>query len=185
MASLPRFALLSAILATPRWAPSALAAGLASVKAAGSTENCELIIAGRSVERLILVNDRGRYRRFANPTQRVSLRAGKYRVAEVLLRGGYLSCPYGRRVFLHEIYRLDEEKKGWFTVGPDQPYRLQVGAPLSPRVTVQRRGRNLIFDYDLADGGGNSYYNYARQRKPTFLVRKGGRVIASGSFEYG
>jgi len=147
---------------------------------------CELQIDGHSIQSLTLLGDSpeigldGEYagtQRFLRPGKSVLLPAGRYHVLDVTLEGGFEA---------HENF-LDARQ--WIDVSPDTPCKLAIGAPLSPRVSVQRHGRFLEMDCDLVDAGGRSYVasdGVARQAPPpAFTVYKDGQVLGSGSFEYG
>lgn len=62
---------------------------------------------------------------------------------------------------------------------------LRAGAPLSHRVQAQRRGRYVILGYTLRGQGGEEYIGPRRTHPPRFIVRKDGKEIATGRFEYG
>jgi hypothetical protein len=63
---------------------------------------------------------------------------------------------------------------------------LKVGGPLSSTVDVTRMGNTLQLNYKLLDIGGHSYTSgQGIDKPPAFAIYKGGKEIASGSFEYG
>ena len=74
---------------------------------------------------------------------------------------------------------------GTLTLAPNKPCRPNLGAPLSPSVTVKRMGRLLKLDYQLRDDAGWTYQNNERTKPPTFAIYQGDREIGSGTFEYG
>jgi hypothetical protein len=149
------------------------AAKPAAEEAARDANACELIIGGKFIKKLILVNGEGRQLRLDSPGQKVWLPAGRYRVSEIRLCGGYTSY----------VYR--EGAREWFSLIPERPYRLEVGAPLSPDVGVRRWGRDLVLDYELVGLGGHRYFGPTSPSQSRFVVRKDGRQIGSGSFKYG
>ena len=111
------------------------------------------------------------------PGKTLHLPAGKYRVENVELDGGYrLKARHGRN-------------DDWLELAPGKPCELVVGAPLSPQVTVKRHGRYLQLDYDLVDAAQRSYTKVANDgaklTRPRFTVSKGNEVLGSESFEYG
>jgi hypothetical protein len=140
---------------------------------------CELIIEGSRIESLTLESQDGHIRHIANPGRRLSLPAGKYCIRQVNLKRGYL------------FIGSSAPEPDWFTLAPETPHQLKVGAPLTPSVKVARRGRFLMLDYQLLDAGGRAYRGGAsvnRPRsisRPRFTVYRGEREIGSGSFEYG
>lgn len=152
-------------------------------KTATEGSSCRLTIEGRGIERLTLVeaNDDDDLRnekvtKIERPGAIVSLPAGKYRVQEVELKGGF-SC--------HEYFASDDD---WIHVAVGQSPVVKAGAPLTPKVSVKRTGRVLAIDYELVDAAGRTYTPGTADRRakpPTFTVLKNGQTIGSGTFEYG
>jgi len=146
---------------------------------APGTGACELDIEGSHISRLTLESQDGRIRHIASPGPRLSLPAGKYCVRQVNLEGGY------------QFIDLSDTVPRWltlarrFTLTPESPYQLKVGAPLKPSVRVTRWGRFLRLDYQLLDAGRRPYRSEQRTNPPWFTVYQGDREIGSGSFEYG
>lgn len=158
---------------------------------------CQLKLVGEAIERLKLINEIGIEKQLYRPGQDVSqpiapcrtgklveiesdavgqtqtLPAGRYRVTQVELTGGY-QCTIG-----------DTGEDGSFQLVPGKLYELKVGAPLSPSVKVTRQGRLLMMSYQLLDAGGRGYSNQNRTNPPRFAVFQDGQEIGSGSFEYG
>ena len=133
-----------------------------------------LEIEGKFVEKLALENRRGVLRVIERPGPSWSLPAGQYRVREVHLRGGF-RCNL-----------FPDAEQGWFTLSEEEPYQLDVGAPLTPKVKVTRRLRVLTLQYQLLDAGGRDYGTEQQTvPPPQFAVYSGDRKIGSGAFEYG
>ena len=63
----------------------------------------------------------------------------------------------------------------------------KAGGPLTNRVSVTRRGRLLVFNYQLAGAEGATYRlgRQDRSRPPEFAVYQGEKEIATGKFEFG
>ena len=101
----------------------------------------------------------------------MDLPTGKYAVQEVHLDGGYIYYARGA------TRRL--------VVTSDEPATLKIGGPLKQTVTVNRQGRLLVMNYQLAGIGGEQYTNGARTERPTFAVYKADKEIASDKFEFG
>jgi hypothetical protein len=60
--------------------------------------------------------------------------------------------------------------------------------PLTPQLQATRAGRLLILDYQLLDADGNNCLRQGldpRPAPPRFSIRRDGREIDSGDFEYG
>ena len=133
----------------------------------------ELHIEGEGITKLTLEDEHSRQSQFSAPGAVITLSAGKYRLYEVSLDGGYTCRSY---------LALPGQ---WITVGPDQPATLEVGAPLRQVVRAERRGRSMILNYELRGRGGERYAPSSTSQPPTFAVYKGERKVASGDFEYG
>ncbi len=133
----------------------------------------QLEIKGKLIEKLVLESDTGDVRQIDQPGTSVTLPAGRYRLREVHLKGGYRCRRYPPP---------DEE---WLALSPEEPCPLEVGAPLRPQVEVARWGRFLRMDYEVRDAGGRSYIGRDLANPPQFAVFLGDRKIGSGSFEYG
>jgi hypothetical protein len=67
---------------------------------------------------------------------------------------------------------------------PQEPAALS-GGPLPPAVTVEHRGRLLVFTFGKSAEGVLSSNAGPRGEPPRFAVYRGQRQIASGQFEYG
>ncbi len=150
----------------------------------------QLVIEGRGIERLTL-EKRGAKWRFGMPAPRelhrpgpkVSLAAGEYRVTDVRLEGGYRCCPPQR---IGDPQGGEPEEVGWFTVGPDKPHVLRIGAPLKPTLRVARDGRILRMAYDLMDASAAMGWYYVPEQgwngpMAHFTVSCRGQVVGSGT----
>jgi hypothetical protein len=134
---------------------------------------CQLNINGGHIEKLALANKTGRVLEFDHPGSSMTLPAGQYRVRRVELKGGF--SGFGQPT----------AEDLWFTLAPDKPYELEVGAPLTLSVDATRQGSRLTLDYTLNDASGRKYIDSQRAELPTFTVYKGDKKVGSGSFEYG
>jgi hypothetical protein len=149
------------------------AVGDAGLAAGAST--CQLRIEGRAIQRLTLADEHEQVTAWPQPGERVSLPAGRYRVREVELTGGF--C----------CYEFAAGPDDWVQVAVDQTPVLKLGAPLTPQVHVRRVGRLLELDYQLVDAAGRNYSQRGSgsMAPPKFTVFKDGQPLGSGSFEYG
>jgi len=143
--------------------------------AGGETAACRLRIEGRAIERLTLADENGRVTAVDQPGDSVSLPAGKYRVQEVGLTGGFQCSAYA------------PGPDGWVQLAQGRTPVLKLGAPLTPQVRVKRVGRLLRLDYELVDAAGRKYVQRGDENavRPKFTVSKDGQTLGSGSFEYG
>lgn len=134
----------------------------------------ELKLEGKSINRLILQrqdnNDREEFRR---PEQTIKLPTGKYYLHEVHLEGGYI------------CYASRESNRLQANVTPDELATLKIGAPLKQIIKVNRKGRNLVINYELLGVGGEKYTSGNRGEPPTFTVYRKDKKIASDKFEFG
>ena len=64
---------------------------------------------------------------------------------------------------------------------------LAVGGPLTNSVSAAHRGRNLLLSYRLIGAGGGEYWLEAGRdgKPPQVTIRKSGKKIGSGQFEFG
>lgn len=158
--------------------PPAVAVGAGGPAAASGTSpavgpQATLEIVGKGVESLVLVDRAGRQRDLNRPGSSVSVPPGEYYPEQVVLQGGFSARGWS----------FDQSM--WFILAPGRPHRLEVGAPLTPTVTVKRRGSVLKLDYALVDASGRKYSPSDRKDPPWFKVYQGDRQIGAGSFEYG
>ncbi len=177
--------------------PALMSAEPKPLQPASNTAACELKIVGESIEKLTLINEVGIERQLYQPGQKASPPTGQYRTGipvdiETDAIGQTQSLPAGRyRVTQVELtggYRCTVTGTGEddaFQLVPGKPCELKVGAPLNPSVKVTRQGRLLMMNYQLLDAGGRTYSNQNRTNPPRFAVFKDDQEIGSGSFEYG
>lgn len=120
--------------------------------------------------------------RYDQPGEQLSLAPGKYRVQEVVLEGGFAAQDY---------FGGEED---WFEIAVDQPHRLAIGAPLTPKVTATRHGRFLEMEYQLLDAAGRNYQPWADLESdvpynsppaPQFQVYMNDELLGSEAFQYG
>ncbi len=129
-----------------------------------------LKIDGEHIERLILRDERDRAVPFDHPGGSVELPVGTYRVTEIVLDGGYTS---------------QDSQLGSVEIREGEEAVLRAGAPLRHGVDARRQGRYLILGYALCGREGERYVDRNWTHPPRFVIRKDGRQIASGRFEYG
>lgn len=134
----------------------------------------EIKLEGESINRLILRReDNNEREEFRRPRQIIKLPIGKYRVEEIHLEGGYIY--YGYR----------EPNRHPVSVTPDEPATLKIGAPLKQILKINRRGRNLVMNYELLGVGGEKYTSGNSGEPLIFTVYRGDKEIASDKFEFG
>ena len=115
--------------------------------------------------------------KYQRPGKVLRLPAGRYRVEQVELDGGYVS--WGGMA----------QSEQWFDLAPGESQRLVVGAPLTQHVDVSRHGKFLEMSYQLTDQAGREYSHMSESEQlpdpPRFTAYKGNRVLGSDSFAYG
>jgi hypothetical protein len=137
----------------------------------------ELKLEGKCIKQLTLEREDRKMVNFDQPGETIKIAAGRYRLQEVHLEGGYTCQAW--------MTPEPERKQNWIEVGEDKPAVLKAGAPLKQTVKAERQGRVLTLDYQLSGIGGEKYTASDRSKPPIFTVYKGGEKIASGTFEYG
>jgi len=130
----------------------------------------ELQIEGTLVRRVLLDGD---VRLELNgPGKVVRIPTGTYAATRVALDAG--------------LYAEAERAFSGAIVAADTPGTLKVGGPLTQRVKVHRSGNTLRLDHEGLTGIGGEAYGADRQGSPpSFVVYKGDKKVAAGTFEYG
>lgn len=131
----------------------------------------KLKLEGQYIERLTLLPMTGPAQIFHNPSETITLPAGRYWVGELRLKGGYRRQTTANR---HPI-----------CISAGAPTLFKEGGPLRHTVTVLRRGRVLELSYRLCGVGGETYAAASGGKQPTFAIYKGDKEIAAGEFEFG
>jgi hypothetical protein len=137
----------------------------------------QLKLEGKFIKRLVLTSDSSLVV-LDSPGETVWLPVGEYVCKNLFLDGGK------GKIFTADVNRNRPDS---FLVSEDTPATLKMGGPLNNTVTVQRTGNNLNLSYKLTGAGGHQYssMNGRSDKPPTFSVKKDGKEIASGKFEYG
>lgn len=136
-------------------------------------QNGQLIIKGKGIEHLVLVDKDNKRQELKTPGEVISLSPGEYRPEIVTLKGGY-SCG---------TYLFADEK--CFKIEAGKTTELNMGAPLAPAIKVTRNGNMLVLGYELRGIGGEEYSDQSRENAPGFVVYKGDKQVGSGKFEFG
>jgi hypothetical protein len=135
----------------------------------------ELRLTGQFIDRLGLESESGLVL-LDRPDPQIKVPVGRYTAAQVVLRAGDVGAVRSSRYGNTGV-----------TVSEAGTATLAVGGPLTNSVAVNRRGRMLVFSYQLV-GAGNEVYNLTRtgpRQPPEFAVFEADRKIASGKFEFG
>ena len=137
----------------------------------------ELKLPGQYIRRLVL---RGRpYRVILDqPAGVVRIPTGNYNEPEILLEknGASAFCT-------SDVSQFDRQ----ISVNDKTAAVLNVGGPVTNSVIATGQGRDLRLDYRLVGAGGEIYQRTIQNRcsPPAFAISKGGKKIASGTFEFG
>lgn len=176
----------SAILST-----SALAGDVVAQKQAQQPADCQLILEGKHIEKLVLRDKQGKIVELVHPAARVTLPAGEYQIEAIEVEGGYAVSwslgPYSPQPPSFWPPPCDR----LLVLTPEQPCDPKIGAPLKPEITAKRVGRLIKVSYIpcLRDGGARPYMTrQPSSAPPTFAVYQGDRDITatgSGSLEFG
>jgi hypothetical protein len=135
-----------------------------------------LRLEGAEIERVVLQDSTGVGEVFYYREPNLVVRAGTYRLDEVVLQGDYscsgLQIPAAMRVVKIE---------------PGGLVTLKLGAPLRQTVQVERWGRSLVLNHRLLGQGGESYRVTQRQasKPPAFVIYQGENKLVSGDFTPG
>ena len=135
-----------------------------------------LRIEGGGIERLVLQGSTGPRLFYYSHEPNLVLRAGTYRLEEVVVQGSY-SCS-GLQIPA-QLRALTIEPGGLVT--------LKLGLPLRQTIKTERWGRYLVLNYQLLGCGGESYTFTRRQgaNPPVFAIYQGERQVGAGAFAPG
>ena len=136
-------------------------------------ETGTLRVEGQGIERLVLQDSTGRRTVHYYREPNLVLRAGSYRLEEVVLQGEYSSSGL----------RIPAEARELRTEA-DELTTLKLGAPLRQTVKIARWGRSLVLNYQLFGCGGESYAVTQRQaaKPPAFVIYQSGDKVVSDDF---
>jgi phenylpyruvate tautomerase PptA (4-oxalocrotonate tautomerase family) len=159
----------------------------------------ELRITGSFIQRLVLTG--GPYVVvLAQPPASVNLPPGRYHPYRVWLKQGKAEAYFNYGMPQSGKANVVEEITGsqMPVLGPPPSEQavvvdegrtavLAVGGPLTNSVSAAHRGRNLLLRYRLIGAGGGEYWLEAGRdgKPPQVTIRKSGKKIGSGQFEFG
>jgi len=110
------------------------------------------------------------------PGSVVRVPVGRYTEANVRLGNGGVEAVRSPRVAGPGV-----------TVSETGTAALVIGGPLTNSVNINRRGRTLVFNYQLLGAGGDAYQlvRPGARKPPEFAAYQGEAKITSGKFEFG
>jgi hypothetical protein len=137
----------------------------------------ELRLVGEHVERLVLDFQDGSTQTYDRPGKTIMLPAGRYRLNEVTLEGGF------RREQDLAYAEWDDATSIVVTAG--KPVQLNAGGPLRQIVKVDKDSRHLRMEHNFVGLGGERYFSPDGSKPPAFTIYRGDKKVASGQFEPG
>jgi hypothetical protein len=153
--------------------------------------DCELILEGRGIEKLVLSDKQGKVISLVRPGACVLLPAGEYQIEEIGVEGGWSSGwsiePRSSAPPLHWPPPPDR----LLALSPGKPCQPDIGMPLKSEISAKRVGGLIKVSYRpwLRDGGGRPYMTLnSTPPPPQFAIYQGERDITAsgaGSLEYG
>lgn len=139
----------------------------------------EIAITGKHVDRVVMTSsERAVVLERPAPVERVPV--GNYTLDNVSLKADGPRAVLSRRP--QELAKSETVK-----VQSAGQTTLVAGGPLTNSVSIVRRGKTLVFNYELRGQGGMEY-GFVSDRsavQPEFAVYQGDRKVASGKFEFG
>jgi hypothetical protein len=150
--------------------------------------DCELILKGRRIDILVLIDKDEKLIELVRPGDRVLLPAGQYAIRQIDVEGGW-SSQWAGGPQLGQLWSTPEERL--LVLSPGEPCRPNMGMPLAPEISANRVGRLIKVDCrgSMQDDDGRSYRKVERNATPPrFTVYQGDRDITAsgaGSLEYG
>jgi hypothetical protein len=150
--------------------------------------DCELILKGRRIDILVLIDKDEKLIELVRPGDRVLLPAGQYAIRQIDVEGGWSSCWAGPAQAGQHWSTPDDRL---LVLRPGKPCRPNMGMPLAPEISARRVGRLIKVDCrgSMWDGDGRWYRKVERNATPPrFTVYRGDRDITAsgaGSLEFG
>ncbi|MGA2542538.1 MAG: hypothetical protein ABSG78_13375 [Verrucomicrobiota bacterium] len=159
----------------------------------------ELRITGSFIQRLVLTGERYVVV-LDHPAASVKVPTDRYQPYRVWLKQGRTRAYFnyglpqtGKANVLEEVTGAKlpvlspPPPEQAIAVDEQRPAVLAVGGPLTNSVSATRQGRELILSHRLIGGGGGEYrvWQGTNRIAPQFTVRKSGKEIGAGQFEFG
>jgi hypothetical protein len=151
--------------------------------------DCELILKGGRIEKLVLIDKDEKLIELVRPGDRVLLPAGQYAIRQIDVEGGW-SSQWSNGPLLGQHWSTPDDRL--LVLSPGRPCRPNMGMPLVPEISARRVGRLInvkCYGWQMCDGDGRSYRKVDRNaRPPRFAVYQGDRDVTAsgvGSLEFG
>lgn len=135
----------------------------------------EIRLGGEHIERLVVDCHDGSTKTFERPGKTITLPAGRYKLRELTLEGGFSRDP-------------ESINPGWddtlpIVVAAKRPVILNTGGPLRQIVKVEKDSRYLRMEHNFVGVGGERYFSAGQSKPPVFTIYRGDKKVASGQFE--
>lgn len=141
--------------------------------------DCQLLLEGKHITKLELIDERGKTLELNHPGPSILLPAGRYQICRIRVEGGYLA-----EAFPWDAHAEDDRYQLVLTPGATCDPR--IGAPLKPHLTVRRSGDLLMLDCRaLCDGDGREYHSTTDAPPAVYIVYQGDRNLGWGTLKYG
>ncbi|MGC8988712.1 MAG: hypothetical protein ACP5MD_01160 [Verrucomicrobiia bacterium] len=139
----------------------------------------EIAITGKHIDRIVMTSQK-RAVVLDRPAAVERVPVGNYMLGNVSLKAD------GRRAVISSRPQ-DLAKSESVKVQTSGQTTLISGGPLTNSVSIVRRGKTLVFNYELRGQSGMEYRLISDQSivQPEFAVYQGDRKVASGKFEFG
>ncbi len=144
-------------------------------KTARSSLPGELRLGGEHIERLVLDYQDGSTKTFDRPGKTIVLPAGRYRLTEVTLEGGFQREPESLYPEWDDVLPI--------MVTAEKPVYLNTGGPVRQLLKVEKESRHLRIEHNFVGVGGEPYFSTDDSKPPVFAVYRGDKKVASGRFE--
>jgi hypothetical protein len=139
----------------------------------------EINVRGGLLTRVILEGDRGYTAVLEGPAATARIPVGAYKVSEVWLKKDGVEAVQDAQAVAGELRKVQ--------VRAESPASLLAGGPLTNSVSINRRGKSLVLNYQLVgvDGGAYRLLNDPRTNPPSVTISHSGKQVTSGKFAYG
>ncbi len=159
---------------TYRFEPGAAGVDLLAEFHETSSPMLEAIVAGRHIDRMVLVGNQGTL--FLDyPSATIAVPAGSYTLTRIILNAG------------KEDWKFESAPGHRYVFEAGKPVIIEEGAPLSNSLDLHKGVFVVSTSYKLRDKTGATYEPVSPfdLPRPQLLVLKGGKQILSTNFEYG
>jgi hypothetical protein len=149
--------------------------------AAGSLPPGELRLGGQYIEKIVLDCQDGPAKTFERPGKTIMLPAGRYRLKEVTLEGGFFHDAPQPMFFDPTDPEWDDASS--IVVTAERPVHLRTGGPVQHVVKAEKDNRYLRIEHHFVGMGGERYSPPDESKPPAFAVYHGDKTVMSGQFE--